>query len=77
MTRVESRETSFVIRQDKRTLVFPKGTVSLTSSRDSKAVNFKLMGSRKTILSVPCEELGFGEAEEAVRMLSREINREN
>ena len=45
---------------------FPKGTIICISSKNSKAVNIKLKGSRKTILSFPATEMGFDTAQEAI-----------
>ena len=48
---------------------FPKGTIICTSSKNSKSVNIKLKGSRKTILSFPATEMGFETAQEAINKI--------
>lgn len=48
---------------------FPKGTIICTSSKNSKSVNIKLKGSRKTILSFPSAEMGFETAQEAIEYI--------
>lgn len=69
MVNVRNIGDSFILEKDNIQYAFPKGRVALTSNKKSTSVNFKLMGSRKTIISIPSDELGYGDAEEAIRFL--------
>ena len=63
---VENIGNSVVFNDGTTQYAFPKGTIICTSSKNSKSVNIKLKGSRKTILSFPATEMGFNTAQEAI-----------
>ena len=63
---VENIGNSVVFNDGTTQYAFPKGTIICTSSKNSKSVNIKLKGSRKTILSFPATEMGYATAQEAI-----------
>ena len=63
---VENIGNSVVFNDGTTQYAFPKRTIICTSSKNSKSVNIKLKGSRKTILSFPATEMGFDTAQEAI-----------
>ena len=66
---VENIGNSVVFNDGTTQYAFPKRTIICTSSKNSKAVNIKLRGSRKTILSFPATEMGFNTAQEAIEYI--------
>lgn len=67
---VSNTGNSVVFNDGKRKQSFPTGTVILTSDEDSKSINVKGVGSRRTLLTFTCDEVGYQTAEEAVNELS-------
>lgn len=67
---VRNEGQCIVFDDGKLQTAFPKGTIMLVSSKNSKAVNVKLMGSRKTVLSFPSTAMGYATAEEAITHIS-------
>lgn len=63
---VENIGNSVVFNDGTTQYAFPKGAIICISSKNSKSVNIKLKGSRKTILSFPATEMGFDTAQEAI-----------
>ena len=66
---VENIGNSVVFNDGTTQYAFPKRTIICTSSKNSKSVNIKLKGSRKTILSFPATEMGFDTAQEAINKI--------
>lgn len=66
---VENIGNSVTFDDGKIQYAFPKGMIICTSSKNSKSVNIKLKGSRKTILSFTAESMGFSTAEEAINKI--------
>lgn len=65
-----TNQTNTVVFDDgKVQYAFPRGTVILTSSKNSKSVNVKLKGSRKTILTFLASELGKDTAQDAINSI--------
>ena len=62
---VENIGNSVVFNDGTTQYACPKGTIICTSSKNSKSVNIKLKGSRKTILSFPATEMGCETAQQA------------
>lgn len=54
---INKSDTTLIIQIDKRVYSFPSDKVILTQDKESDAVNVKLMGSRKTILTLPLKDL--------------------
>lgn len=65
---------SVVIKTDAHSIQLPKNTIILTSEKDSKSVNVRLLASRKVIETIDCTDLGYNTADEAVKNLSNIIN---
>ena len=66
---VENIGNSVVFNDGNTQYAFPKRTIICTSSKNSKSVNIKLKGSRKTILSFPATEMGFETAQQAINKI--------
>ena len=66
---VENIGNSVVFNDGNTQYAFPKGAIICISSKNSKSVNIKLKGSRKTILSFPATEMGYATAQEAINKI--------
>ena len=66
---VENIGNSVVFNDGTTQYAFPKGAIICISSKNSKSVNIKLKGSRKTILSFPATEMGYATAQEAINKI--------